>query len=427
MVAAACADDDDDGGGAEGDGEEEAAEEIEVGAGAGTTVTMTGPEVEQEGQALVDAFADFSASTGIEIQYAGTRDFEAQIGVAVDGGDPPDIAMFPQPGRLQTFAEEGSLVPLNADVAAEVQANMDPQLVELATVDGQLFGIPAKADLKSLVWYSPQAFTDAGYAVPTTFDEFLALSDQMIADGNTPFCVGIESGEATGWPMTDWIEDFLLRMSGPEVFEQYVAHEIPSDDPQVVAAAQAVADLFLAEGAVFGGPENIAATPFADAGLPLLEGDCFMHHQGNFYGANWPEETTQGPDGEVNAFYLPGSTEYPTITLTGGIYAAAFNDRAEVQQVMQFIASEEFANARVENQTGGFLSPNKNQDVSLYEQAIQQTFAQILASGTPLLFDADDRMGGEVQRAWWTANVDIVTGATTPEEGFAEIEASWPT
>jgi alpha-glucoside transport system substrate-binding protein len=249
----------------------------------------------------------------------------------------------------------------------------------------------------------------------------------MIDNGDTPFCIGIESGEATGWPMTDWIEDFLLRMSGPEVFEQYVNHEIPSNDPQVVAAAQAVSDLWTEEGAVFGGTENIAATPFAEAGLPLLDGDCMMHRQGNFYGANWPEGTTQGPDGEVNAFYLPGSAEFPTITLTGGIYAAAFNDRPEVQQVMAYIATEQFANARVENQVGGFLSANKNQDRSLYEQEIQQTFAQILASNTPLLFDADDRMGGEVQRAWWTVNTDIVTGAIPVDEGFTEIEDSWPT
>jgi alpha-glucoside transport system substrate-binding protein len=310
-------------------------------------------------------------------------------------------------------------------VTSEVQANMDAQLVELVTIEGQVFGVPAKADLKSLVWYSPDAFEEAGYAIPTTFDEFLALADQMIADGDTPFCVGIESGEATGWPMTDWTEDFLLRMSGPEVFEQWVNHEIPFDSPEPVAAAQAVIDLWSTEGAVFGGTQNIAATPFADAGLPLLEGDCLMHRQGNFYFANWPEDTDIGADGEVNAFYLPGSTENPNITLTGGIYGAAFNDRPEVQQVMQFIASEEFANARVENQTGGVLSPNRNTDVALYPSEIEQTFAGILAQGTPVLFDADDRIGGEGQRTWWNANVDIVTGDTTVEEGFATVDETF--
>ena len=197
----------------------------------------------------------------------------------------------------------------------------------------------------------------------------------MIANGDTPFCVGIESGEATGWPMTDWIEDFVLRRSGPEVFEQWVNHEIPFDSPEPVAAAQAVYDLWSKDGAVFGGTQNITATPFAEAGLPLLEGDCMMHRQGNFYFANWPEDTDIGTDGDVNAFYLPGSAEFPSITLTGGIYGAAFNDRPEVQQVMQYIASEQFANARVENQTGGYLSPNKNTDVNLYPSEIDRTFA----------------------------------------------------
>jgi alpha-glucoside transport system substrate-binding protein len=424
LIAAACADDDKKGEGGAAPEEEEAVE-IDIGAGEGDTVTMTGPEVEQEGQALLDAFDAFTQRTGIKIQYQGTRDFEAQIGVRVDGGDPPDIAMFPQPGRIREFADEGALVPVAPEVAAEVQANMDPQLVELVTINDEVFGIPAKADLKSLVWYSPAAFTDGGYAIPETFDGFLALADEMIANGDTPFCVGIESGEATGWPMTDWVEDFVLRRSGPEVFEQWVNHEIPFDDPRPVAAAQEVYDLWSKDGAVFGGTQNIAATPFAEAGLPLLEGDCMMHRQGNFYFANWPEDTDIGTDGEVNAFYLPGSAEFPNITLTGGIYGAAFNDRPEVQQVMQYIASAEFANARVENQTGGYLSPNKNTDVNLYPTEIDRTFASILAKGTPLLFDADDRIGGEGQRTWWNANVDIVTGDETVEDGFATVDETF--
>ncbi len=422
LIAAGCADDDDGGDAAP---EEEESQEIEIGAGEGNTVTMTGPEVEQEGQALLDAFDAFTERTGIKIQYQGTRDFEAQIGVRVDGGDPPDIAMFPQPGRIREFAEEGALVPVAPEVAAEVQANMDPQLVELVTINDEVFGIPAKADLKSLVWYSPGDFADGGYAVPATFDEFLALADEMITNGDTPFCVGIESGEATGWPMTDWVEDFVLRMSGPEVFEQWVNNEIPFDSPEPVAAAQAVYDLWSEDGAVFGGTQNIAATPFAEAGLPLLEGDCMMHRQGNFYFANWPEDTDIGTDGDVNAFYLPGSAEYPNITLTGGIYGAAFNDRPQVQQVMQYIASDEFANARVENQTGGYLSPNKNTDVTLYPSEIEQTFASILAAGTPLLFDADDRIGGEGQRTWWNANVDIVTGDESVEDAFATVDETF--
>jgi alpha-glucoside transport system substrate-binding protein len=424
LVAAGCASDDDDKGGGGGTTTSKP-QKIAIGAGSGKTVTMTGPEVEVEGQALVDAFDAFTQRTGIKIQYQGTRDFEAQIGVRVDGGDPPDIAMFPQPGRIREFADEGALVPLAPAVATEVQANMDPQLVELVTIEGEVFGVPAKADLKSLVWYDPAAFTEKGYAVPTTFDEFLTLADQMITNGDTPFCVGIESGEATGWPMTDWIEDFLLRRSGPEVFEQWVNNEIPFDSPEPVAAAQEVYDLWSKDGAVFGGTQNITATPFAEAGLPLLKGDCMMHRQGNFYYANWPKGTDIGTDGDVNAFYLPGSAEFPTITLTGGIYGAAFNDRPEVQQVMQYIASEEFANARVENQTGGYLSPNKNTDVNLYPSEIDRTFASILAEGTPLLFDADDRIGGEGQRTWWNANVDIVTGDETVEDGFATVDETF--
>ena len=109
----------------------------------------------------------------------------------------------------------------------------------------------------------------------------------MAADGKTPFCIGIGSDDATGWPFTDWVEDFMLRMKGPEVYDQWYKHEIPFDDPDVVEVGQAVYDLWSQPGYVYGGVQSVAATPFADAGLPLLEGNCMMHRQGNFYSANF--------------------------------------------------------------------------------------------------------------------------------------------
>ena len=224
--------------------------------------------------------------------------------------------------------------------------------------------MPAKADLKSLVWYSPTAFEEGGYEVPETMEDLLAMADEMIANGDTPFCVGIGSDAATGWPMTDWIEDFMLRLKGPEVYDQWVNHEIPFDDPDVVEVVEYVYDLWSTEGMVYGGTENIASTPFADAGLPLLEGQCMMHRQGNFYAANWPEGTEIGAEGEVNAFYLPtfADQDFGQVTLSGGIYAAAFSDRPEVMQVLEFIGSTDYADARAP--VGGFLAPNQDTDAS---------------------------------------------------------------
>ncbi len=416
LLGAACADDDDGGDESSGGGG--------GGGGGDKVVTMAGPEVEVEAQGLVDAFAAFEEETGITIEYSGDRSFEEQIGGQVDGGNPPDIAFFPQPGKIRDFQED--LVPIPEDIASTF-TGLPEGLVDLATIDGDLYGVPAKADLKSLVWYDPGAFEEKGYTVPETMEDLLAQADDMIANGDTPFCIGIGSDAATGWPMTDWIEDFMLRLKGPEVYDQWVNHEIPFDDPDVVEVVQYVYDLWSTEGMVYGGTENIAATPFADAGLPLLEGECMMHRQGNFYAANWPEGTEIGEDGQVNAFYLPTFEEqdFGRVTLSGGIYAAAFSDRPEVMQVLEFIGSSDYADARAP--VGGFLAPNQDVDTSLYPTEIEQTFATILSEADPVRFDASDLMPGAVGAGtFWTAAVDIVSGNKTVDEALADVEASWP-
>lgn len=414
LLGAACADDDD--GDDEGSGGN--------GGGGDMVVTMAGPEVEGEAQGLVDSFAEFEEETGITIEYSGDRSFEEQIGAQVDGGNAPDIAFFPQPGKIRDFQDD--LVPIPEDIASGFDG-LPEGMLELATLDGELYGVPAKADLKSLVWYSPQAFTDGGYAVPESMEDLLSMADDMIANGDTPFCIGIGSDAATGWPMTDWIEDFMLRLKGPEVYDQWVEHEIPFDDPDVVEVVEYVYDLWSTEGMVYGGLENIAATPFAEAGLPLLDGNCMMHRQGNFYAANWPEGTEIGEDGEVNAFYLPtfDDQDFGQVTLTGGIYAAAFSDRPEVMQVLEFLGSADYADARAP--VGGFLAPNQDVDTSLYPSEIEQTFGEILAEADPVRFDASDLMPGAVGAdSFWTACVDIVSGNKDVAAALTSVEESWP-
>jgi alpha-glucoside transport system substrate-binding protein len=419
MVASACADDED-------DAAETSDEGGDSGSSAdleGTTVTVFGSEVEGELQGNQDAFEQFTEDTGITVEISGDRSFETQIGTQIDGGNPPDIALFPQPGKVNDFAED--IIPLPDEVVSEVEENFDPGFTDLVTIDGELKGVPLKADLKSVIWYSPAQFEENGYEIPETFDDWLALADTMAADGNTPFCIGIGSDDATGWPFTDWVEDFMLRMKGPEVYDEWYQHEIPFDDPDVVEVTEAVYDLWSGEGYVFGGVENVAATPFADAGLPLLEGDCQMHRQGNFYSANFPEGTTYGPDGDIDAFYLPGSEEHPNITLSGGNYAAALADRPEVMEVMRFMASPEYASARAV--TAGFLSPNQNVDTSQYPDELTQNFGEILAAGDPVRFDASDLMPGAVGAGtFWSAAVDITTGAKDVPTALGEVEASWP-
>jgi alpha-glucoside transport system substrate-binding protein len=84
----------------------------------------------------------------------------------------------------------------------------------------------------------PDNFADAGYEVPTTMEELVALSDQIVADGGTPWCIGLGSGDASGWPATDWVEDIMLRTQSPETYDAWVTNELPFDSPEVVNAIE---------------------------------------------------------------------------------------------------------------------------------------------------------------------------------------------
>ena len=388
-------------------------------------VTIFGPEVGPELEHLQAVLAEFSDRTGISVVAEGSRDFEDEVGGRLAAGDPPDIAMFPQPGRVREVRDD--LLPLQDDLARSVDADFPPDLTDLVRIDGELWAVPVKVDLKSLVWYSPARFRAADYAVPRTFDAFLDLADRMAADGHPPFCVGIGSGEASGWPLTDWIEDFLLRTEGPEVYDQWVAHEIPFDDPRVVRTAERVVDLWSPEGYVFGGMDAAAVTGFADAGLPVLQGECMMYRQANFYAVNWPAGTTFGPDGDIDAFSLPGSTEHPEIVLSGGLYATAFGRSPETVRVLEFLASAEFANAMARQPSSGFLSGNRRVDVDLYRDDLNRSFAEILRTADPVRFDGSDLMPGEVgSGTYWSAAVDITSGTKDVATAFAEVEDNWP-
>ena len=438
MIAAACGDDDGDsgatdegteeGGGDEGtDGEGGDGEAAEVGAGEGNVVTILGPEVDAEAEGFQEAFAPFTERTGIEIQYTGNRDATTQMNLAVEGGSPPDIGIIPQPGRIIQFAENGDLVPIPQETMDLISGDYNPFWFELGTFDGQAYGVPNKGDVKSLVWYNPQVFAENGYEIPETWDALEALTEQMKEDGIAPWCIGIGSGDATGWPFTDWMEDMMLRIHGPEVYDQWVNHEIPFNDPQVAEVAQFVADIWFEEGNVAGGRDIIAQTDFQQAGIGVLSGDCGLHRQANFYASQFVDAgATIGED--VDVFYLPTiSDEFGTVVLGAGTHAVAFSDRPEVLQVLEYIGTAEYADTRIAADKGGFLSPNTAHDTGGYSADLDRDLAEILISADPFRFDASDLMPGEVGAGeFWRSGTDFVSGAIELEEFLDNTEAAWP-
>jgi alpha-glucoside transport system substrate-binding protein len=292
-----------------------------------------------------------------------------------------------------------------------------------------VYGVPNKGDVKSIVWYSPAKFDEFGYEVPTTWDEMTALVEAMKADGNVPFGIGLGSGDATGWPFTDWMEDMMLRLKGPSVYDQWVDHSIPFNDPQVKEVAEFVSELWFTEGNVLGGRDAIAELGFKEAGLCVLDGSCMMHRQANFYASNFVEAgATVGPGQDVDVFYLPTITdEFGTVVLGAGTHAVAFADDEETMSVMEYIATAEYPDTRIAADKGGFLSPHKGHDTSLYSSDLDRTLAGILVSADPFRFDASDLMPGEVgSGTFWRDGTDYVSGAIDIDTMLDNIEASWP-
>ncbi|MEO6123790.1 MAG: ABC transporter substrate-binding protein [Ilumatobacteraceae bacterium] len=391
---------------------------------AGKTVSIFSSIRDIEADRLEAAWSCFEKQTGIDIQHEGSGAFEADLKVRVDGGNAPDLAFIPQPGLLATLARDGKLTPLT-NLEADVASNDIDGWVGFGSVDGKFYAPPFGANIKSLVWYSPAKFKEGGYEIPTTWQAMLDLSQKMVDDGKTPWCVGAGSDQATGWVITDWLEDAVLRFAGADVYDKWVAHEIKFNDPAIVNALDQVGAILKNNDFVLNGSQSIPSTTFQEAGLPLLDGGCYMHRQANFYGNQFPEGTTKGPDGQVNTFYFPTvKADDPKVMLGGGELIGAFNAKPEVELVAKYLTGADYANNRLAQ--GNWMTPNKNADPSLVVDPLERTFAELLVSSDVFRFDGSDLMPSAVGAGtFWTEMVAWVTGKST-EDALKAIDASWP-
>jgi alpha-glucoside transport system substrate-binding protein len=420
------------GGGTAGGSETDCSAYEEYGTFEGEKVTLFSSIREVEADQLQDTFADFTECTGITVEHNGSGEFEQQVVVQAEGGNAPDLAIFPQPGLLQRMVKEGHVVAAPDAVEKKVDEGWSEDWKNYGTVDGEFYAAPLMASVKSFVWYSPSAFKDKGYEVPKTWDELMTLTqkiaDEQGSDTTKPWCAGIESGGATGWPATDFIEDMVLRSAGGDVYDQWINHEIPFNDPQIVKAVDMAGDILKNPDYTNGGlgdPRTIATTSFNDGGLPILDGECYMYRMASFYEAQWPEGTNVGPDGDVFAFYLPGMTEDESPLLTAGEFVGAFNDKEATAAVQAYMASGEWANTRVE--IGGVTSANKAVDPELASSDVLRLAIELLQDeGAVARFDGSDLMPSEVGAgSFWTGMVDWVNGSET-KPVLDQIEASWP-
>ena len=399
---------------------------------AGTEVNIFGVYTSEDEARFRAALVPFEQATGIDVNFEGSGDFEQLIRVQVEGGDPPDIAQFSQPGLIAELADD--MVPLDSFV------NMDQlgedyiqSWLDLATFDGHLYGLFYRASTKSLVWYSKPQFDAAGYEIPETWVELLDLMDEMVANGHTPWCIPAEHGGSTGWVITDWVEDVLLRTAGPEVYDQWVNHEIPFNAPEVKEAMdEYVGTIFFDEDYVYGGPEGIltiwvgqTAELFTSEEEGRAEPACWMMKQAGWIPAFFPEGTTVSPDDAWFFYFPPIKEELGKPVLGGGDPIGMFNDRPEVRAVMEYLATP--AGCEVWVKTGGFISPNRSVPTDWYWNESERLQGEIMQNADVFRFDASDLMPGTVGvGTFWSGMIEWVGGEKDTDTILQEIEDSWP-
>ncbi|MEP1389303.1 MAG: ABC transporter substrate-binding protein [Yoonia sp.] len=396
-------------------------------------ITVFGTWLSPEAEIVEEIFDIFEERTGHEVSYVGSDSFEQQVLIDAEAGSAPNISIFPQPGLAADMASRGFLTPLKDGSADWIRDNYaaGQSWVDLGTYadengDDNLYGMFFRVDLKSLVWYSPENFEDAGYDIPETMEDLIALSDQIVADGGTPWCIGLGSGAATGWPATDWVEDMMLRTQPPEVYDAWVSNELPFDSPEVVGAIEAFGTFALNDDYVAGGAGAVASTDFRDSPKGLFDSppQCYMHRQASFIPAFFPEGTVVGEDADF--FYFPAyeAADLGKPVLGAGTLFAITNPSDGAQELIEFLRDP--AAHEVWMGYGGFLTPHKDVDPAKFQDDTSRALNEVLLNATTFRFDGSDLMPGAVGAgSFWTGMVDYAGGKDAAEVA-AGIQSSWP-
>lgn len=409
-----------------------AASVLVVGPAMAEQVTVFGPWLGPDQENVEKVLAAFAEQSGHDVRYVGSDSFESQIVVDLEAGSAPNVAAFPQPGLASDMASRGFLTPLGDDVGNWIRDNYaaGQSWVDLGTyagADGEdhFYGFPYKNDVKSLVWYVPENFEDAGYEIPDTMEDLKALTEQIVADGGTPWCIGLGSGSATGWPATDWVEDLMLRTQPPEVYDEWVSNEMPFNDPRVVSAIDEFGYFARNEDFVAGGAGAVATTDFRDSpkGLFSSPPQCYLHHQASFIPAFFPEGTSVGED--VDFFYFPAyaDKDLGRPVLGAGTTWTITNDSQGAHDLIAFLQTPEAH--EIWMGLKGFLTPFKGVNPDAFSDPTLRKMNEILLNATTFRFDGSDLMPGAVGAgSFWTGMVDY-TGGKSAQEVADEIQDSW--
>lgn len=369
---------------------------------AGQTVTVIGTWGGSEQDAFLKMVKPWEDQTGATVKYTGTRDLNTVLTTGVASGVLPDLAGLPGPGQMAEWAS--SLTDLSGvlDVATYKSETAAP-LVDLGTVNGKLVGVFIKTAVKGLIWYDPKTTGDLSSSAPATWDALQTLISQDKAKAKAPWCLGVESGAASGWPGTDWIEDFVLRQSGPDVYNQWWQGKVKWTDPAIKQAWQAFGGVVAAS---YGGPTAVNATNFANAGDPLFAtppGCLFLHQASFITGLGAFPSKTSGTD--YDFFPFPDiNSQYSGAVEGAGDLFGMFHDTPAAKSLMAYLVTAPAQDIWVK--IGGALSANKN--ATDYPDQISKRSAALLTNAKIFVFDASDLMPTAMNDAFWSGIVKYV-------------------
>ena len=368
----------------------------------------------------------WEARTGGRLAFTGTRDLTELLTTRVEGGNAPDIALPPELGTLRDFARAGRLVPLaDLDLEEAVRANYPEGFIDLGTVDGTLYAFAMKADTKGTIFYNSKLFADNGWQPLTansSFSDLVALTEEIKATGLTPWSMGVESGGASGWPGTDWVQELILgEPGGAAVNDGVIDGSIPFTDPRVKAAWEKFGQIALTDGNVVqGGAEGINATGFIDASFPPFQDPptAAMFYLGGFAAGfiigQFPDAV---PGEDFDFFPFPGGG-----VAGGANLVYAFNDDETTRSLMQYLASA--AAQQIWVNLGGFNSVHSAIDFSRYPDPVSRRLAESLLDAKAFRFDLDDTVGGGFQQAFWVGVTSYLANPGDLDSILESIEAA---
>lgn len=397
----------------------------------GEVVTITCPWTGAEEGVFKKVISVFEKSTGATVKHSCSQSSEQQIVIDIKAGSPSNISVFPQPGLAANMAAIGGLVPLGDKASNFVKTNFaaGSSWADLGTYANkagkkEFFGLFYNVNVKSLVWYIPENFKEKGYKVPKSMEELQDLTKKMAADGGAkPWCIGLGSDAATGWPATDWVEDFMLRTQTPAVYDGWVDNSIKFNDKRVVEAIEAYGWFAKNDAYVDGGAKAVATVSFKDSpkGMFGSPPKCYMHRQGSFIPAFFPE----GKAEEADFFYFPSyaGKKLGNPVLGGGTIMTITKDSKGSRAFMEYLQHPQAHETWMAE--GGFLTPHKGADINKYKNKALKKQGEILLGATTFRFDGSDLMPGAIGAgSFWKGMVNY-SGGQSAQQVADEIQKSW--